>query len=759
MLKLKKLLHREGIRLPLVCLTSAGSGYLLSVGTVCGLPSVLAVVLAGIVQPMMSFCILAGSVIAYLVQGAPEEMRFLLAFLLLTAGLRLLLLEVKKPHLLAVLTAFSGIAAAFAADLFFTRTGGLLPLYVLEALAAGAGVYFLADARDAVSCYGRICLDAGKGFTFAMAYLLSITGLCGVDLRFCNLGRIAGITVTLLAARKFRHSGGTLLGSLTACGITLCSPSLGMPLLFLPVTGMLAGFLSNLPNAVLIPVFFVMQFLSSYVFDGSMELARVLAEMLIGCCLFGIFSHMDLEKIICLRRTEPAAVLYLPRREQFLSEAFLDLRNETSSVMRRLRPAEPEKGELAARKALCTGCRNEVYCWEQRREQTQAAFRQLFHHPDLHPRPEALDGCLRINKMTECFLRCSRNAAMTQLKNVHLHESRAGLLQYLQILEEMTAACGTRQQIRICEAETQQLRDILHTCGCNFTECFVRCLKSGRYAAEVYTREAELPVSAIREMLSDSLEVPMQEIPAQQSGKSRRFCFCQKPPYSLEISMQSVNAPHCRRCGDSAASATDGEGNVYLILSDGMGSGDNASLTSRLAVHTFTQMIACGFSADSTIRLINTMLLSETGTEHFTTLDILRMDADTGSIQIWKSGAAATLFCHHKKVIRIAASSFPVGILTEAEPFRRKLCGNAQDRIIMLSDGIDETEFSFIRELLLQDMPMDKLAGAICEKAGLYSRQEDDVTVIAASVHCTAPKLSARANHRSQIPQPAMPPA
>lgn len=736
MLKFPETIRREAVRTPLTCLAALGGGFLLSLGNICSVPSPLPAVLAGIVHPLSSFCILIGSVLAFLVLGGGETMYFSLLFLTFSACLRFALHGMDSPQRSAVLTAMAGVPAGFGAELMSTHRSGILPFYILEALLCAGAVYFLSDGKSTLLKEKKICLDKGSGFTFAMIYLLGITALCGLDLTFCNPGRAFGMAVTLMAAKKFRQTGGTLCASLTVCGTSLCSVSLGTPLLFLPVAGMLAGFLYRLPDALLIPVFFLLQMLGSLAFDGSHELARITAELLIGCCLFGVCSRMDVSNYIRLRRTEPASALYFPQREQFLSGAFLHLRREASSVMGRLKPEESEEEELAAKGVLCTGCRNASYCWQQRKNATETAFRTLFHHPDMNPKPEALDGCLRRSRITESFLQCSRSAAMTRLQNAHLFHARSGLLQYLQILEEITAAASARHRVKICETETEELRDILRTCGCSFTECFVRRLRSGRFAAEIYTRESELPLSALREMLSNSLDVFMEEIPVQKSETGSRFCFCEKPPYSLRYAVRSVNAPAQERCGDSYAVVTDCEGSCCIILSDGMGSGNIASLTSRLAVHTFTRLIGCGLPAEITIRLINTMLLCETGMEHFTTLDILCMDADTATLRLYKSGAAPTLHYRNRQMTAINASSLPVGILSDAEPFRQEIRGCVQDRIIMLSDGIREEEYPYIRELLLQEGDLSSIAAAVCEKASLYSGggQADDMTVIAAAV-------------------------
>lgn len=735
MFALRKILSHEALHLPVGCVLSAVAGAVLSSGTVCGVPSPLAAILAGIVHPAASFCFLAGSLAAYLLHGMPETMLFLLVMLLTVSSLRLLFYEWNKPHLLAVLAVFSGVIAGIFTELFLWERH-CLPLYVLESLMIGMGVYVTSGAVICFRKNQKICLNAGNGFVFAMVWILCVTGLCGLHLPFCNIGRIAAFTATLFAMRKYSCVGGTLCGSLSVCGATICSVSLGTPILFLPVIGILGGFLNALPNALFLPVFFLMQFLSSAVLDSSTELAKILAELLISCTVYAIFSNADFTNIIRLSEEKPVSARYFPSQESYLAEGFHTLREETASIMHKLRPLHsPDSLELA-RTMLCTECRNYSFCWEHRREQTTSAFRHILENTACAAGPEILDSCLRRSHLTAVFLTSRYRTALEQQKQNHLYQIQGGLLQYFQIIEEITLTAAMRHSALICERESKELKEIVSTCGCNSTECFVRKLECSRYTAEIYSKESDLPVKAITEMISSQLDVPMKSLPVQRNGTLYKYGFYQTPAFQLEYEICSVTYPGNQRCGDAAAFVTDSFGNQYLILADGMGSGSTACLAAQLAVHTFTHMISCGFMPETAIRLINAMLLYETSMEQFTTLDILRLEADTGEITLFKSGAAATIFCHKGNVMRIASSSFPVGILSESEPFCRKVICAVQDRVVMLSDGIHEAEHGLIRELLLRNLSLSSLADTICKKAPIYTggSQADDITVIAAGV-------------------------
>ncbi|MDE6658153.1 MAG: SpoIIE family protein phosphatase, partial [Oscillospiraceae bacterium] len=663
LLRFKKLIRNEWIQAPIFCIGAVFGGYFLSIGTISGIVSPLAIALAGICSPLYAFCMLLGSLVAYTIQQAPEGMQFLLTALVSITCMRILFYDTHKPHVMGILTAISCFIAGILLDLIFRNGEGKLPLYILESFLTGTASFFLADAMQSIRENKNISLDAGKSFTFAICYLLGITALCGIDLEFCNLGRITGMILTLLVARQFKQSAGTLCGALTTCGIVLCSVPLGMPLLFLPVTAMLAGFLCKLPNAVLIPAFFFMQILSSAVLDSSIELVKILVELMIACCIYAMCSKIELRYIIALPTESPAGQRQIIQQEQFLSDALQELREETSAVMRHLTVNPIFQPIPQVKENICQTCKNYATCWKLHAEQTEKAFQQLLHTPSISV--EILENCINLKKLTETMSVYSQRRALQQMQKVQLLQNRAMTLEYLQLLEHLTADSAKRRTLKFCEAETVSLKNMLNRCAITESTCFVYKLKSSRYAVEIYTKQEEFPLATIQELLNRQFHVNFKFLSLQQKN-TYRHCYYQIPPYQLDSAIKSLNAPAYERCGDHADSFTDAVGNQYLVISDGMGSGSTASLASRIAVKTFKNMVTCEMSPESAIRLVNTMLMSETNTENFATLDILMLHADTGELTLYKSGAVATLFYHENKIQTISSKSFPVGIVPNA---------------------------------------------------------------------------------------------
>ncbi|MCR5717516.1 MAG: SpoIIE family protein phosphatase [Oscillospiraceae bacterium] len=719
------------LHIPAAFAAALASGFLLSAGTVSGTVSTLAAALAGITPPLYSIAILLGALACYGVKGAPPGMHFLLAALVTVTCVRILFHEQCKPHLLALTTTLCGVFSGIILDVIVYAGAGQLPLYLFASVLTGTAAYFLADARDTLYEQRRITIHAGKTFTFSLCYLLCITALCGLDTPFFNIGRIVGLSLTLLFARQLRYTGGTLVGALTACGVTLCSVSLGTPMLFLPVTAMMAGFCSALPQLLFIPVFLLMQALSSAVLDGSRGLVREMTEIAVSCGLYVLLSQADLYRFLSLGDAEHMPSDY--RRERFIAEAVKELREETSAVMHRLKVTPPDDPAIQIRERLCTGCRNYSDCWMQKSQQTAAAIRELVRGQRQGSVPPVPEHCHRRKALTELCSGQAAQSALAQMQRVHLLQNRQVTLEHLQLIEEVTAGIAGQRDARCLAPQTDALKRILYRCAAEYERFEVRRLRTGRIAAEILTQQQGFPVVSVQKLLEHYLRIRMETVQIEtESGV--RICLYQSPPYCLEYAMQSQNAPHYERCGDHCDAFTDCIGDQYLVLSDGMGSGSAASLASRIAVRTLRRMVESGMQVMTAVRIVNSMLRTETCTENFATLDVMHFHADCGEFELCKSGAAATLFCHSGKVQRISSMSLPIGIMTDALPSRKRSSAYAGDMIVMLSDGIGEAEYPYISQLLREGISPQEVVQSACEKSALFhgGQCRDDVTIIAA---------------------------
>ena len=184
--------------------------------------------------------------------------------------------------------------------------------------------------------------------------------------------------------------------------------------------------------------------------------------------------------------------------------------------------------------------------------------------------------------------------------------------------------------------------------------------------------------------------------------------------------------------GDTHSVIKINEHSFLMALSDGMGSGKSAAVESRMVVQMFRRLIGSGVNYQTAIKLINSVMVTKSPDETFATLDAVCVDLDTCGLTVIKSGASATLIRHRGNVMKVVAPTFPIGIYSRSETFSCSYEFEEGDIIIMFSDGISETEYRFIKELLMSSSDIKKIVDEICAKADVFNPtlHTDDITVI-----------------------------
>lgn len=142
--------------------------------------------------------------------------------------------------------------------------------------------------------------------------------------------------------------------------------------------------------------------------------------------------------------------------------------------------------------------------------------------------------------------------------------------------------------------------------------------------------------------------------------------------------------------GDTVSFFETGDGRFYCLLSDGMGSGRDAALTSRLAAIMLEKLLTMGADKAEAIRMLNKALL-EKEKEVFTTVDLLEIDRYTGVAVLIKAGAAPTLLLRNGICRRFESKTPPAGILKDVIAEKRTFRLQKGDLLLMLSDGVLQT--------------------------------------------------------------------
>ncbi len=184
-------------------------------------------------------------------------------------------------------------------------------------------------------------------------------------------------------------------------------------------------------------------------------------------------------------------------------------------------------------------------------------------------------------------------------------------------------------------------------------------------------------------------------------------------------------------CGDTVSIFENDDGYFYCLVSDGMGSGRDAALTSRLSAIMLEKLLTVGAEKESALKLLNKALV-EKQEEVFATVDLLEIDRVRSRATLIKAGAAPTIIIRNGKAGIIESRTPPAGIMRNVIAEKKSFPLEKGDMIIMLSDGVLQTgsENTLLPEKSLPPMPSARaLASKLLRDARNSCETADDMSV------------------------------
>ena len=192
--------------------------------------------------------------------------------------------------------------------------------------------------------------------------------------------------------------------------------------------------------------------------------------------------------------------------------------------------------------------------------------------------------------------------------------------------------------------------------------------------------------------------------------------------------------------GDTAIAFTASGGGFTMLISDGMGSGEEAKGASEFVCDLFRAGLGSDSSPQTLIHMANT-LLRRKGNECSATVDMFYFDTVTGESCFYKSGAASSFIKRKNSLYRIKSETMPLGIIKGVDAERIGAAALEGDTVISLSDGVlgAHEDSSWFVELVNGDAfrecpDANACADLILSAAKERSAVRDDMTVAVAKI-------------------------
>ena len=209
-----------------------------------------------------------------------------------------------------------------------------------------------------------------------------------------------------------------------------------------------------------------------------------------------------------------------------------------------------------------------------------------------------------------------------------------------------------------------------------------------------------------------------------------------QPVHSYEVGLSLRPKRGERVSGDSAAHFETEDGTLCLLLSDGMGCGEEARRESALAVRLLERFLRAGVETSGALKTLNSALtLRAEVSESFTTIDLLTLSLRDGAAEVYKYGAAPSYVKRGARVRRITGSCLPAGL--QSADTRPETTGFTLEKgsfFVMLSDGVaDVNDDGWLMALLekFQGDDPQALASAILAAGRERRGGDDDCAVLA----------------------------
>ena len=229
---------------------------------------------------------------------------------------------------------------------------------------------------------------------------------------------------------------------------------------------------------------------------------------------------------------------------------------------------------------------------------------------------------------------------------------------------------------------------------------------------------AKMPVCAehIRKTLEKACGFPLTAPEIYDSNGYMTLCLEMGETIFVDCGFAGEKKLGERSSGDEICAFSSPNGHFHTCICDGMGSGENAHLTAKIASAFIEKMLMGGADFEITLDMLNTFL-SARKEECFTTVDLLSIDKKSGIAEFFKSGATESVLYRGGKIYPIENGGMPVGIGADVLAKKMSLKVEAGDIIALVSDGIIPNQSDNYA-----------LWAALCENA------DDDVNTLASKI-------------------------
>lgn len=619
----------------------------------------------------------------------------------------------------------------------------LLGSMIFSMVISPAAAWLYAGALDTPGVRSPRFEAGTAALLFSAAWVASGISFFGI-----SVGYIFSFFVTLCVALQ----GGVLRGALTGL---LCGLAQGVE--SAPILG-LAGFSAGLLSAsfpLAAPALAAgICLVGQFCFSGIWGAVGLVPETALSClALHPLILFHRLPKLTLFaesgapgRTRTKAALTSLARTEEnerleSLSHSFGEISGVLYNLSDRLRrPGVTEWRRLCdtACDRMCPHCAGQAECWGPRLADTldlvNKMVAQLNHCGRVTPSalsPEAIRRCTHLEEMAEEINHLSAERIESAVKS---NKTEIFALDYEVVSKLLEQELNRNNTVWQEDQEmSRAVQDGIR--GCDFPFSDIGVYGGRRHTVLVDGVGGSATgdgAEALRRKLEEICACRFRPAEFHLEGGDVLLSLKQSRSFAVEYARAGLGRENEDGNGDSLTAFENREDFFYALISDGMGSGSEAQLTSRLCTLFTQQMLSGGNSKALTLEMLHA-IVREKGLECSSTMDLFELDLLTGAASFIKSGAAPSFVRRDGNLFRIQSKTMPLGLMRSLDAEETTFDTQPGDVVILLSDGIAQNfeEGIWLLELLTNgwDDDLDAMASRIVEHARLNTPRSDDATV------------------------------
>lgn len=638
---------------------------------------------------------------------------------------------------------FISLATAFGIGLYHVIVNGydFFDIFSLFFFTAVAPILTYGFSGAFEGKHTRAYQIASCTFIFAIIYLIREREIGGIDLSV-----VLSYLIILYVSKNVSGGASAIVGALLGiCGNIAFAP-------IYAIAGIVGALIFKLSSALAITLSFVLV-MGYAIFSSGYEAIAYLLPEILGASLiaYPILKFEIIPRPSFLTKkdaTKSVSEIVLQRQDEKTKN---DLKNmslsfeeiskmlyETSSKTKNPTRKALEKSSFEIAEGYCYTCPKNEICWKRDVSTTKANILKMSDEAfikseiDLHALEEKfIHRCPNVEKITADIERCLKNMTIDSVKNDRLSISASNFELTSKMLDSLLVLSDENEEENL--RYTDIASRIASSLGLYYEKIEVKGgAKKHIIATGVDPKRSSCSQEELCSYLEAELKIPLEAPILTEEDGIYTLEINGLASYKTQSALKSVSfgkEPN----GDSISTFKGRNDKEYFLICDGMGTGDEAHLTSEMCTTFLEKILKVSSEKEVALSILNNFVRSKS-VECSSSIDLLEIDLIGKGASFIKSGASPSFIKRGDKVFKLMSKTAPIGIMRNLDAEKLSFTFEHGDICVMLSDGIasGKGDSSWLCDYLkeTEEKSTENIANEILSLAKHHAKTRDDMSVI-----------------------------